>query len=71
VLAELSPDVYAKGGDWPLAVLREKDLPEGFSGEVRRLRQIPGARTTLLVDRIRTNPASPRLRPTRGHDRRS
>jgi D-beta-D-heptose 7-phosphate kinase/D-beta-D-heptose 1-phosphate adenosyltransferase len=68
VLAELAPDVYAKGGDWPLAVLREKDLPEGFTGEVRRLRQVPGARTTLLVDRIRTNRPSPRRRPTRGDD---
>jgi D-beta-D-heptose 7-phosphate kinase/D-beta-D-heptose 1-phosphate adenosyltransferase len=70
-LAELAPDIYAKGGDWPLAVLREQDLPEGFTGEVRRLRQIPGTRTTLLVDRIRANPASPRRRPTQGDGRRS
>jgi rfaE bifunctional protein nucleotidyltransferase chain/domain len=70
VLAALSPDVYAKGGDWPLAVLRENDLPADFSGEVRRLRQIPGARTTLLVDRIRANPAPSPGRPTRGGGRK-
>ncbi len=51
-LAALAPDVYAKGGDWPLAVLRAQDLPPGFAGQVRRLRQVPGARTTRIVERI-------------------
>lgn len=54
-IAALAPDVYAKGGDWPLSVLRAQDLPPGYSGEVERLRQIPGQRTTLVVDRIRGN----------------
>ena len=58
VLGELAPDVYAKGGDWPLSVLRAQDLPEGFAGEVHRLRQVPGARTTLLVERIRRSSTS-------------
>jgi D-beta-D-heptose 7-phosphate kinase/D-beta-D-heptose 1-phosphate adenosyltransferase len=53
LIAALAPDVYAKGGDWPLAVLREKDAPAGFRGVIRRLRQIPGLRTRLLVERIR------------------
>ncbi|MBW2244860.1 MAG: adenylyltransferase/cytidyltransferase family protein [Deltaproteobacteria bacterium] len=52
-LAALSPDVFAKGGDWPLAVLEAQDLPPGFEGEVRRLRQIADARTTAIVERIR------------------
>jgi len=52
-IAALRPDVYAKGGDWPLRVLLEKDTPPDFAGEVRRLRQIPGTRTTQLIDRIR------------------
>ncbi|MCP3986354.1 MAG: adenylyltransferase/cytidyltransferase family protein [bacterium] len=51
-LAALSPDVYAKGGDWPLTVLKAQDLPPGFRGEVRRLRQVAGARTTAIVERI-------------------
>jgi rfaE bifunctional protein nucleotidyltransferase chain/domain len=52
-LAALKPDVYAKGGDWPLAVLREKDVPPDLDLEVRRLRQIPGVRTTEIVKRAR------------------
>lgn len=52
-IAALRPDVYAKGGDWPLRVLLEKDTPPDFAGEVKRLRQVPGTRTTRLVERIR------------------
>jgi len=53
LIAQLRPDVYAKGGDWPLALLRANDLPPDFRGTVRRLRQIPGVRTTGIVERIR------------------
>jgi D-beta-D-heptose 7-phosphate kinase/D-beta-D-heptose 1-phosphate adenosyltransferase len=52
LLAALAPDVYAKGGDWPLAVLRAKDAPSGFRGAIRRLRQVPGVRTSKLVEKI-------------------
>jgi len=54
-LRALWPDVYAKGGDWPLSVLRAQDAPDGWEGEIRRLRQVPGARTTQLAERIRSN----------------
>jgi D-beta-D-heptose 7-phosphate kinase/D-beta-D-heptose 1-phosphate adenosyltransferase len=60
LIAALQPDVYAKGGDWPLAVLRREDLPEGFAGRVVRLRQIPGIRTTRIVERAKRK----RTRPT-------
>jgi D-beta-D-heptose 7-phosphate kinase/D-beta-D-heptose 1-phosphate adenosyltransferase len=53
LLAALAPDVYAKGGDWSLAVLRAKDAPPGFRGSIRRLRQVPGVRTSRLVEAIR------------------
>ena len=53
LLAALAPDVYAKGGDWPLAVLRAKDAPPDFRGRIRRLREIPGVRTSALVDKAR------------------
>jgi len=53
LIAALAPDVYAKGGDWPLAVLRAKDAPPGFRGRIRRLRQVPGVRTSAIVERIR------------------
>ncbi len=53
LLAALAPDVYAKGGDWPLAALRANDAPPGFRGRIRRLRQVPGVRTSAIVERIR------------------
>jgi D-beta-D-heptose 7-phosphate kinase/D-beta-D-heptose 1-phosphate adenosyltransferase len=49
----LAPDVYAKGGDWPLATLRAKDAPPGFAGRIRRLRQVPGIRSSSIVEKIR------------------
>ncbi len=52
-LGVLRPDVFAKGGDWPLAVLRANDVPAGLDIEIRRLRQIPGVRTTEIVKRAR------------------
>ena len=53
LIGALVPDVYAKGGDWPLAVLRAQDAPPGFRGAIRRLRQVPGVRTSALLERIR------------------
>ena len=53
LIAALRPDVYAKGGDWPLATLREEDAPPGFTGRIRRLRQVPGVRSSRIVEKIR------------------
>ena len=52
LIRAVGPDVLAKGGDWPLHAIvgREDVLARG--GEVRRLREIPGVRTTSIVDRI-------------------
>jgi D-beta-D-heptose 7-phosphate kinase/D-beta-D-heptose 1-phosphate adenosyltransferase len=52
-LARVRPDVYAKGGDWPLATLRAHDAPPDFAGEIRRLRQVPGARSSAIVAAVR------------------
>jgi D-beta-D-heptose 7-phosphate kinase/D-beta-D-heptose 1-phosphate adenosyltransferase len=49
----IRPDVYAKGGDWPLATLRANDAPADWDGAIRRLRQIPGVRSTAIVDAVR------------------
>jgi D-beta-D-heptose 7-phosphate kinase/D-beta-D-heptose 1-phosphate adenosyltransferase len=56
LIAALAPDVYAKGGDWPLATLRAKDAPPGFAGRIRRLRQVPGVRSSTIVEKIRRGP---------------
>jgi rfaE bifunctional protein nucleotidyltransferase chain/domain len=53
LLGRLRPDLYAKGGDWSLRELREKDLPAGIDLPVHRLRQIPRVRTTRLVEKAR------------------
>lgn len=52
-LAHIRPDVFAKGGDWSLATLRANDAPPGFAGEIRRLRQVPGVRSTRIVEAVR------------------
>jgi len=49
----IRPDVYAKGGDWPLATLRALDAPPGWDGSIRRLRQVPGVRSTTIVEAVR------------------
>lgn len=54
MIGALNPDVFAKGGEWPLETLLAQDVPAaGWKGEVKRLRQVPGIRTTDIVDRIR------------------
>jgi len=65
VIRALAPDVYAKGGEWPLATLLEQDAPRGWKGEVKRLRQVPGVRTSAIVERIREKRESSQRRPSR------
>ena len=63
IIGALNPDVYAKGGEWPLSLLLEQDTPPGWSGEVKRLRQVPGIRTTTIVERMLQKPGRSRRRP--------
>ena len=63
MIGALNPDVYAKGGDWPLETLLAQDVPAGWKGEVRRLRQVPGVRTSAIVERILEWRASSAKRP--------
>jgi D-beta-D-heptose 7-phosphate kinase/D-beta-D-heptose 1-phosphate adenosyltransferase len=65
VIGALGPDVYAKGGEWPLETLLTQDVPRGWEGEVRQLRQVPGIRTTEIVDRLLENRGQPERRPSR------
>ncbi len=53
LIKQLRPDVLAKGGDWAMdEIVGAKELL-GWGGEVRRLREVPGIRTTLLARKIR------------------
>ena len=53
LIRALRPDVLAKGGDWKLDAIVGRDDVIGWGGSVRRLREIPGVRTTSIVKRVR------------------
>ncbi len=52
LIRTLRPDVLAKGGDWKLDEIVGRDDVESWGGEVIRLREIPGVRTTSILERI-------------------
>ena len=59
-------DIYGNaGGDWPLATLLAQDVPQGWGGEVKRLRQVPGVRTTAILERLLEKPKRSTRRPAR------
>lgn len=53
LIRALRPDVLAKGGDWLLDRIVGREEVESWGGRVVRLRQVPGARTTAILDRVR------------------
>ncbi len=57
----LHPDVLAKGGDWNLDTIVGREEVESWGGRVVRLREVPGVRTTTIVERARR---AKRRRPT-------
>jgi len=52
VIRALRPDVLAKGGDWKLDQIVGREDVEGWGGRVVRLRQVPGVRTSAVVERM-------------------
>lgn len=54
VIRALRPDVLAKGGDWKLDEIVGREDVESWGGRVVRLREIPGARTTAIVEKARS-----------------
>jgi D-beta-D-heptose 7-phosphate kinase/D-beta-D-heptose 1-phosphate adenosyltransferase len=51
LIRALRPDVLAKGGDWRIDEIVGREDVESWGGRVERLRLVPGARTTLLIER--------------------
>jgi rfaE bifunctional protein nucleotidyltransferase chain/domain len=47
----LRPDVLAKGGDWGLDEIVGRDDVESWGGLVVRLKEIPGVRSTTIIER--------------------
>ncbi|MDX2376729.1 D-glycero-beta-D-manno-heptose 1-phosphate adenylyltransferase [Microbacterium sp. LRZ72] len=52
LLAELRPQIYAKGGDYTAEMLEETPVVRSYCGEVRILDFIPAHSTTEVVNRI-------------------
>ncbi len=48
----LRPDVLAKGGDWAIDEIVGRDDVESWGGRVVRLKEIPGVRTSRIVERL-------------------
>ena len=57
LIQKVRPDVLAKGGDWALDEIVGRQLVESWGGRVVRLRQVPGRRSTDLIELIRARPA--------------
>ena len=53
LIESLRPDVLAKGGDWALDEIVGRREVESWGGRVVRLREIPGVRTSSLIDGVR------------------
>ena len=64
----LEPDVLAKGGDWAPEAIVGRDEVLARGGRVVRLREVPGVRTTLLIERAK-RPEPPRRRSKGGGGR--
>ncbi len=54
LIKALRPNVLAKGGDWSLDEIVGRREVESWDGRVVRLREIPGVRTTSLIERARS-----------------
>lgn len=54
LLAEVKPDIYAKGGDYTIDTINqpERRLVEGFGGKVVILPGVPGRSTTNVLAKI-------------------
>jgi len=59
-IVALRPDVLAKGGDWTLDTIVGRTEVERWGGRVVRLREIPGVRTSALVERARRDASAGR-----------
>lgn len=59
LIRALRPDVLAKGGDWKLDAIVGRDDVLSWGGSVRRLREVPGVRTTTIARRIRRSRVGP------------
>ncbi len=55
LITALKPDILVKGGDWPLKDIVGREVVEAQGGKVVRIKTVPGASTSTLIERIRKN----------------
>jgi D-beta-D-heptose 7-phosphate kinase/D-beta-D-heptose 1-phosphate adenosyltransferase len=53
LIRALRPDAIAKGGDWAREAIVGGEDVERWGGRVVRVREVPGARTTWILERAR------------------
>ncbi len=56
LIEAIRPDVLAKGGDWAREDIVGGNEVESWGGRVVRLREVPGVRTTSLIERAKRGP---------------
>jgi D-beta-D-heptose 7-phosphate kinase/D-beta-D-heptose 1-phosphate adenosyltransferase len=54
LITALEPDVLVKGGDWSIDKIVGREVVERRGGTVKTIPLVPGASTTALVNRIRS-----------------
>lgn len=52
VIDTLVPDILVKGGDWALEEIVGKETVEQHGGKIVRVKVVPGASTTGIIERI-------------------
>jgi D-beta-D-heptose 7-phosphate kinase/D-beta-D-heptose 1-phosphate adenosyltransferase len=53
LIRALAPDIACKGGEYRGVRIPEQEAIEAIGGRFAHLRQVPGVRTTLLLERTR------------------
>jgi len=55
LITALKPDILVKGGDWPLDQIVGREAVEKQGGQVVRIKTVPGASTTSIIERVLKN----------------
>lgn len=57
LIAEVKPDIYAKGGDYTLETLPEAKIVQSYGGKVEFIQLVEGKSTTNIINAIQKNSA--------------
>lgn len=55
LVAEIHPDIYAKGGDYSVDRLPEAKVVAAYGGQIALLPEVPGRSTTNLIQKLGSN----------------